>query len=523
MVFLGTSVVSGTATALVLATGARDAFGDIATRLATRAARDRVRARHRAVRLPDHADGASSWCCSSSSSSIAMHRDALESLLFAVALAVGSHARVPADDHHGDARAAARSRWRASKVIVKHLAAIQNFGSIDILCSDKTGTLTAGEMSSMRALDALGAQPSAGAPGSPRSTAASRPASEPARRGDPRARRDAGRRRGYTKIDEIPFDFERRRLRSSSSRTGERLLITKGAPEGDPRCARTAVGAAPRSTRDGRAQCRSAYRGAERARASACSPSRTRDVAGAGRLRRADERDLVLAGFLAFADPPLRRRARRDRRAAARRRPRSRSSPATTSWSRATSASEVGHRRERDRPGRRDRADDATPRSRTSPSRRRVFARVSPAQKNRIILALKRRRPRRRLPRRRHQRRAVAPRGRRRHLRRRRGRCRARRRRHHPARTRSRRAARGHPRGAQGVRQRHEVPAHGHQLELRQHVQHGGRVAVPAVPADAADADPPQQLPLRPRAGHDPDRQRGPDVHPQAAALGHPD
>ena len=42
------------------------------------------------------------------------------------------------------------------KVIVKHLAAIQNFGSIDVLCSDKTGTLTSGDMVLERSLDPFG-------------------------------------------------------------------------------------------------------------------------------------------------------------------------------------------------------------------------------------------------------------------------------------------------------------------------------------------------------------------------------
>ena len=55
----------------------------------------------------------------------------------------------------------------------------------------------------------------------------------------------------------------------------------------------------------------------------------------------------------------------------------------------------------------------------------------------------------------------------------------------------------GHRRGPQDLRQHAQVRLHHHQRQLRQHVQHGRRVAVPAVPAAAAQADPAQQLPVR--------------------------
>ena len=59
-----------------------------------------------------------------------------------------------------------------------------------------------------------------------------------------------------------------------------------------------------------------------------------------------------------------------------------------------------------------------------------------------------------------------------------------------------------------GLRQHDEVPADGHELEFREHVQHGGGVGVPAVSADAADANPAEQLSVRPGADHDSQRQR---------------
>src|SRR5262249_2130583 len=116
------------------------------------------------------------------------------------------------------------------KVIVKHLSAIQNLGSLDVLCSDKTGTLTAGTMSFDRSLDPFG-NPSTHAlelayVTSKLETAIPRPLDEVLVRQRPPAIDS------YTKIDEIPFDFERRRLSVVVERSSHRTLITKGAPEG---------------------------------------------------------------------------------------------------------------------------------------------------------------------------------------------------------------------------------------------------------------------------------------------------
>ena len=83
------------------------------------------------------------------------HRNPLQSLLFAVALAVGLTPEflpmIVSVTLSKGARAMARK-----KVIVKHLSAIQNFGSIDVLCSDKTGTLTSGNMTLDQRLDPFG-------------------------------------------------------------------------------------------------------------------------------------------------------------------------------------------------------------------------------------------------------------------------------------------------------------------------------------------------------------------------------
>jgi Mg2+-importing ATPase len=229
MVFLGTSIVSGTATALVVATGAKTSFGDIAVRLSARpeeTAFDR---------------GLKDFSLLLTRTvfflviflivvSIAMRRDPFQSLLFAVALAVGLTPEflpmITSVTLAKGARAMARK-----KVIVKHLSSIQNFGSIDVLCTDKTGTITTGNMALDRAVDPFG-EPSQRAftlayLNSKFETGIRSPLDAAILKGvPPQGIED------YEKCDEIPFDFERRRLSIVVERAGERLLLTKGAPEG---------------------------------------------------------------------------------------------------------------------------------------------------------------------------------------------------------------------------------------------------------------------------------------------------
>ena len=118
-------------------------------------------------------------------------------------------------------------------VIVKHLPAIQNFGSIDILCSDKTGTLTSGEMRLHQAMDALGAASDRTlmlAYVNSRFETGIRSPLDLAILGH--GDRDVS---AYTKVDELPFDFERRRVsivvKPADAGTRGSLLVTKGAPE----------------------------------------------------------------------------------------------------------------------------------------------------------------------------------------------------------------------------------------------------------------------------------------------------
>ena len=305
LVFLGTSVVSGTGTALATATGSKTIFGDIAVRLGSRVPETEF----------EHGLRRFSLLILRTTvvlvlfillMGIAFKHDAFQSLLFAVALGVGLTPEfLPMISAVTLTRGALR--MARDQVIVKHLPAIQDFGAIDILCSDKTGTLTSGVMQFDRAVDPTGAS-------SPRPlTLASINSSFETGIRSPLdvaiLQQTAADAAGYQKIDEIPFDFERRRLSvvvETPGGGGRRLLITKGAPESIIERS-TAFEAGGHVT-----QLDAATRQACAAVHEHMSEDGLRVLAVAYRwleprvaYSRDDEADLVLAGFVSFADPVL--------------------------------------------------------------------------------------------------------------------------------------------------------------------------------------------------------------------------
>jgi Mg2+-importing ATPase len=301
-VFLGTSVVSGTATALVTATGRATAFGDIAARLVTKPPETEFERgiRHFGFLIMRTVLFLVLFVFLVS---LAAHHDPFQSLLFAVALAVGLTPEfLPMITTVTLGQGAVH--MAREKVIVKHLAAIQNFGSMDVLCSDKTGTLTSGDMVLDRQLDALG-QPAV----RPLQLAAVNSGCETGikspldgailKMASPNPSR-------YQKRDEIPFDFERRRVSVVADVDGKLLLITKGAPESVlPLCtAYEADGLQRLLEPDIQTRAQATYK-------SLCADGYMalavayREVPQQEGYHASDEHDLVLAGFLAFIDPPL--------------------------------------------------------------------------------------------------------------------------------------------------------------------------------------------------------------------------
>ena len=321
-VFLGTSIVSGSAEAIVTATGRATRFGEIAARLSARPPETEFERGTRRfgflimrtvlflilfVLLVN----------------VLLHRDPLQSLLFAVALAVGLTPEfLPMITSVTLARGAVRMARR--KVIVKHLEAIQNFGSIDILCSDKTGTLTSGEMALERLLRLGGGQALGACWRSPATTAPCRPASssplDAALLAAPAPDGDAAR-----KLDEVPFDFERRRL----SVVVERAETASPDHEGRAGERAAAVRVVGDRRRRGAGPFDSARARARAKRSTASLSERGlrviavawREVPPQAAYGAADERELTLAGFRGLlGSRPARTRARMIESAPARRR-----------------------------------------------------------------------------------------------------------------------------------------------------------------------------------------------------------
>jgi Mg2+-importing ATPase len=302
MVFQGTSVVSGTATAEVVQTGPRTAFGDIVSRLA---ARPEETAFDKGLRNFSHLLARTVFflVLFLVVVSVARHRDVLQSLLFAVALAVGLTPEflpmITSVTLSKGAVAMARK-----KVIVKHLSSIQNLGSLDVLCSDKTGTLTAGTMTLDRSLDPFGnASPRAlelAHFNSKFETGIRSPLD------DVILQQPSPKMEDYTKCDEIPFDFVRRRLSVVVEHQSQRILITKGAPEGifpllsgyelEGKVIPIAEDTAKRIRQISDELNCQGFRSLAVAYV---------EVSARPNYSVQDERNLILAGFVSFADAPL--------------------------------------------------------------------------------------------------------------------------------------------------------------------------------------------------------------------------
>lgn len=228
-VFMGTNVSSGTAQVLIAQTGKTTVFGQVAEKLRLRPPETEF---ERGIR---HFGNLLTQVMMVIvviilTANVLLAKPFLDSLLFTLALAVGLTpellpAIISITLSHGAQQMAKRG------VIVRRLTSIENFGSMDVLCTDKTGTLTEGVVRLDGALDTHG-QPSETVLryayiNAHYQTGLNNPLDDAIQGAAKNAGLDIS---AEQKVDEIPYDFVRKRLSMvTSNAQGERTLITKGA------------------------------------------------------------------------------------------------------------------------------------------------------------------------------------------------------------------------------------------------------------------------------------------------------
>lgn len=306
VVFLGTNVRSGSARVLVFATAAATEYGRIADTLALRAPETEF---ERGIRQFGTllTQVMTLLVLGIFAANVALERPVVEALLFAVAIAVGlAPELLPAIISITLARGA--QHLAKHGVLVRRLAAIENLGSMDILATDKTGTLTTGDVR-LDAAYAVDGKASARVLELAVANAALQTGLvNPLDRAIvERGQRDAVDISRYTKSDEVPYDFVRKRLTIAVRASGrsDDLLITKGALDAVLACCvskRDGVNLVPM---DAGERQRLGTQAAEwQDQGIRVLGLASREAVPARRYTSADEVDLVFEGFLLFADPP---------------------------------------------------------------------------------------------------------------------------------------------------------------------------------------------------------------------------
>jgi len=300
-VFMGTHVVSGTGRAVIVNTGRATEFGKVYERLKLRPPETEF---EHGIRRFGYllAEITFLLVLAIFAFNVYFHEPVLDSFLFALALAVGLTpqllpAIISVNLSHGARRMAEK------KVIVKRLAAIENFGSMTVLCSDKTGTLTEGEVRVHSALDAQG---KASAKvllyaylNAANETGFVNPIDEAIRHADVTGAGD------WKKLDEIPYDFLRKRLSVLLENNGRHLLIAKGA------LTQMLDISSRAELSDGSIVPLDAVRAEIEHQWRTCSSEGHRILAVAYRdcgeqtgIARSDEANMILLGLIVLSDPP---------------------------------------------------------------------------------------------------------------------------------------------------------------------------------------------------------------------------
>ena len=222
--FMGTNVVSGNAQAVVVGTGSGTEFGKVSDRLKLRPPETEF---EHGVRQFGYLlmEVTLVLVVATFAINVYFARPVLESLLFSLALAVGLTPQLlPAIISINLAHGA--KSMATEKVIVKRLASIENFGSMNVLCSDKTGTLTEGVIRVQSVVDFSGKETKKALLYAYLNAFYQTGFKNPI---DEAIRTNHLDLSGYTKLDEVPYDFVRKRLSILVSKDSTVLMVTKGA------------------------------------------------------------------------------------------------------------------------------------------------------------------------------------------------------------------------------------------------------------------------------------------------------
>jgi Mg2+-importing ATPase len=307
--FLGTNVETGSATAVVVQTGKETYFGSLASSIVG----------HRELTSFDKGVNDFTWLMIKLMLVMApavflinglVRHNWMDAFLFGLAVAVGLTPEmlpmiVTVNMSKG---AVAMSR---KKVIVKRLNAIQNFGAMDVLCTDKTGTITQGHVALERHVNVLGKEDGhildMGFLNSYYQTGLKNLMDVAILAHLDRAR-ELLEEAKYRKVDEIPFDFSRKRMSVAVTDGGTDLLICKGAVE-EVLALSTSVALDDTVSPLDDARRAAAFQlvgdlNGQGFRVLALATSSAAHGASDRVYTVNDEHDLILLGFLAFLDPP---------------------------------------------------------------------------------------------------------------------------------------------------------------------------------------------------------------------------
>ncbi len=303
MVFMGTNVRSGSAKVLIVQTGRNTAFGQIADRLTLRPPETEF---ERGIKRLGYllTEVMFILVIGIFFFNVLFHKSALDSLLFSIALAVGLTPQLlPAIININLSKGSQEMAQHG--VIVRRLESIENFGSMDILCTDKTGTLTEGVVRLDSVLGVDG-EPSEQAKllaylNASMQTGLTNPLDEAIVHAGAQGAEE------YSKVDEIPYDFIRKRLTVIAKwEDNSAIMITKGALENVLAvCTHIQVGD-EKNTFDSAAQAKVMERLEQwsaqgfRVLGLAVKPADAQKHP----YSTADESDLTFMGFLLFFDPP---------------------------------------------------------------------------------------------------------------------------------------------------------------------------------------------------------------------------